>query len=135
MNDSISLDLARLENVKPKDDGSIIAACPACRSSGSDKSGNHLKIEPSGKFGCAIHPGDTKHRQAIFQRAGIKTAQKPASRIVAIYDYTDANGKLLFQIVRKEPKDFLQRQPDGKCGWTWNLKGTAPNRTKAEVGA
>src|SRR5262249_55599420 len=30
--------------------------------------------------------------------------------------------KLLFQVVRYEPKDFRQRQPDG-TGWIWNLKG------------
>lgn len=45
-------------------------------------------------------------------------------RIVAAeYSYTDEVGKLLFQCVRYVPKDFLQRQPDGKGGWTWNLKG------------
>lgn len=44
-------------------------------------------------------------------------------RIVAEYDYVDAEGTLLYQAVRKEPKAFLQRQPDGHGGWTWNLKG------------
>jgi hypothetical protein len=70
MRGEISLDPALLENVKPRDDGSIIAACPVCRAAGSDKSGEHLKIEPSGKFGCATHPGDHAHRQAIFKLAG-----------------------------------------------------------------
>jgi len=41
--------------------------------------------------------------------------------IVATYDYTDAQGKLLFQVVRFEPKDFRQRRPDGKGGWIWNV--------------
>jgi len=45
------------------------------------------------------------------------------SRIVATYDYHDANGQMIFQAVRKEPKAFLQRQPDGKGGWIWNLEG------------
>jgi Protein of unknown function (DUF3987) len=50
-------------------------------------------------------------------------------RIVATFDYTDENGKLLYQAVRREPgehgarKDFRQRQPDGKGGWIWNLQG------------
>src|SRR5262249_1391019 len=43
--------------------------------------------------------------------------------IVAEYNYVDANGQLLYQVVRLEPKDFRQRRPDGKGGWTWNLKG------------
>ena len=44
-------------------------------------------------------------------------------RIVAAYDYTDEKGLLLYQTVRFDPKDFKQRQPDGKNGWIWNLKG------------
>ena len=118
-----SINQAWLDNVNRRDDGSVIAACPACRASGSDKTGNHLKIEASGKFGCVANPGDGEHRKEIFRLVGIKSAPKAASRIVATYDYTDANGKMKFQEVRKEPKDFLQRQPDGKGGWTWNLKG------------
>src|SRR6266849_5709232 len=45
--------------------------------------------------------------------------------IVATYDYVNADGKLLYQVVRLDPKDFRFRRPDprGKDGWTWNLKG------------
>ncbi len=46
------------------------------------------------------------------------------ARIVATYDYKDATGELLFQAVRYEPKDFRQRKPDGKGGWTWSVKGS-----------
>src|ERR1019366_9570791 len=42
-----------------------------------------------------------------------------AKRIVVTYDYTDEYGKLLYQIVRFEPKDFRQRYPDGHGGWVW----------------
>lgn len=42
-------------------------------------------------------------------------------RIVATYDYQDAAGKLVFQVVRRDPKDFRQRRPDGKGGWMWGL--------------
>jgi hypothetical protein len=44
-------------------------------------------------------------------------------REVAAYDYTDEAGKLLFQVVRFEPKDFRQRRPEG-AGWTWSLGNT-----------
>ena len=48
----------------------------------------------------------------------------PAERTtVATYDYTDPDGKLLYQVVRYYPKSFSQRQPDGKGGWVHNLKG------------
>ena len=37
-------------------------------------------------------------------------------RIAAIYDYTDEGGKLLFQVLRHQPKAFKQRRPDGRGG-------------------
>ncbi len=42
-------------------------------------------------------------------------------RIAATYDYTDESGVVLFQVVRYHPKDFRQRRPDGRGGWTWRL--------------
>lgn len=42
---------------------------------------------------------------------------------VAAYSYTDADGALLFQVVRFEPKDFRQRRPDGAGGWIWKMAG------------
>lgn len=47
----------------------------------------------------------------------------PRRRIVATYDFTDADGKLLFQEVKYSPKGFSQRRPDGQGDWVWNLKG------------
>jgi hypothetical protein len=44
-----------------------------------------------------------------------------AKRVVATYDYTDAEGQLRFQAVRYQPKDFRQRRPDGNGGWAWSL--------------
>ena len=44
-------------------------------------------------------------------------------KIVAEYDYHDANGELVGQVVRLEPKSFRQRRPDGAGGWTWKLDG------------
>ena len=75
----ISLDPARLENVKHLDGGGIRAACPACRAAGSDKSGDHLLIQPGGKFGCAANPGDGEHRKEIFRLAGMTRLPSPAT--------------------------------------------------------
>jgi putative DNA primase/helicase len=41
--------------------------------------------------------------------------------IVATFDYRDVDGSLLYQVVRKEPKKFLQRRPDGAGGWIWKV--------------
>ncbi len=49
--------------------------------------------------------------------------KKPQGKIVKTYPYTDEAGKLLYEAVRKEPKDFLQRQPLTNGKWQWNLKG------------
>jgi hypothetical protein len=47
---------------------------------------------------------------------------KRTERIIAVYDYHDASGRLLFQTGRYEPKRFAHRQPaDGK--WCWTLEG------------
>lgn len=54
---------------------------------------------------------------------GRASAPAPRARIVATYDYCDENGALVYQVVRKEPKAFLQRRPDGRGGWTWGLGG------------
>jgi hypothetical protein len=58
-------------------------------------------------------------------------------RIVETYDYTDAAGVLLFQVTRYDPKNFLQRRPDGNGGWIWNLDDTprVPYRLPELIGA
>ena len=45
--------------------------------------------------------------------------------IVAEYDYTDAVGNLVMQVVRLDPKDFRQRRPDpaNPDKWLWKTAG------------
>jgi hypothetical protein len=126
----ISLDLTRLENVKHLDGGGIRAACPVCRAAGSDKSANHLLIQPDGKFGCATHPNDVEHRKEIFRLAGTRLAPNGRAKrndggkhFVCAYDYLDASRNLIHQVCRYVPKDFKQRRPDGRGGWIWNTEG------------
>jgi hypothetical protein len=45
-------------------------------------------------------------------------------KIVATYDYKDEQGKLLYQVVRYEPKDFRQRRPKAGGGWENTVKGS-----------
>lgn len=45
------------------------------------------------------------------------TAVRPPRRIVATYDYTDELGRVLYQVVRTDPKGFYQRRPDGRGSW------------------
>jgi hypothetical protein len=46
---------------------------------------------------------------------GAKLWPKP----IATYDYRDADGTLLYQSLRYDPKDFKCRRPDGTGGWVW----------------
>jgi len=46
------------------------------------------------------------------------------ARIDATYDYRDASGELVFQVVRYEGKQFKQRRPDGNGEWSWKLGHT-----------
>lgn len=50
----------------------------------------------------------------------------PYGPLVAIYDYVDATGHLLFQVCRTSEKQFPQRRPDStaKGGWNWKLGDT-----------
>lgn len=45
--------------------------------------------------------------------------------VESYHDYRDLDGKLRYQALRiRKPnggKDFSQRRPDGRGGWTWNL--------------
>jgi putative DNA primase/helicase len=58
----------------------------------------------------------------LFSDGGkMKASVRP--KIVAVYNYTDESGTLLYQVLRYSPKNFRQRRPDGRGGWIWNLKG------------
>lgn len=61
----------------------------------------------------------------LRERKLIEDRNRPTvrPRIVATYDYASADGELLFQVVRYEPKSFVQRRPDGKGGWIWKRDG------------
>ncbi|MDI6797107.1 MAG: AAA family ATPase [Desulfatibacillaceae bacterium] len=74
----------------------------------------------NGDFSAAV--------DGIAERFGISTkpTTKPRGKIVATYDYVDADGSLLYQVCRMEPKSFRQRRPNGKGGWIWDLKGIDP---------
>ena len=106
---------------------SWIAKCPA-----HDDGTPSLSITQGndGRTLLHCHAGCTP--DAICAALNIRTAdlfaEKSAPvqpRIVATYPYRDASGKIVFEVVRYEPKDFRQRKPDATAldGWTWNTKG------------
>ena len=113
--------LERLESVQETGTNQWRAKCPA-----HDDKKPSLSIKVDGeKILLHCHAGcDTKE---ILRALGLSEADLflggNGKRIVATYDYQDADGELLFQVVRFEPKGFVQRRPNGNGGWIWNLKG------------
>ena len=51
----------------------------------------------------------------------------PERTIIDIYNYEDESGKLIYQVLKydktKKGSKFLQRRPNGKGGFIWNLQG------------
>ncbi|MEI7732747.1 MAG: hypothetical protein WCO56_24455 [Verrucomicrobiota bacterium] len=76
----MSLNLNRLEKVRHLSSGITQARCPACAEGGNDRTGEHLRIYPDGRFGCCVHPKDEEHRRRIFALAGERQAPRQPSR-------------------------------------------------------
>src|SRR6185436_6705557 len=66
----MSLDRSKLQKLREVANGGCQAQCPACAEAGHDRSGEHLRISPEGKFWCCVFPGDREHRKRIFALAG-----------------------------------------------------------------
>ena len=122
--------------------------CPICDGAENDQRGAERRcfgfLSEDGEFAhCSreehagpipISPSDTyAHQRRGPCRCGrqhleSEHAAEPApSRIVAEYDYHDETGKLLYQVIRREPKAFAQRRPDpvNPGRWVWGLEQDA----------
>jgi len=115
--------LSLLQNVKEQNNG-YMACCPA-----HDDKAQSLSIT-TGEDGRTLlfcHAGCELN--AILDEIDLKpkdlflrNSQNP-NEFIATYDYTDEDGKLLYQVIRKPGKKFSQRRPDGSGGWIYNLRG------------
>ena len=56
-------------------------------------------------------------------RKAARSGTRAGGQLSAIYDYRDEQGQLLFQVCRFKAKKFVQRRPNGKGGWVWNIEG------------
>ena len=112
--------LSKLEGIK-KIHGGYQAKCP-CH---EDRHQSLSIAEKDGKLMLYCHAGCSFEN--IIRTLNIsRERENNAPIITAIYDYTDLEGKLLYQVIRYHPKNFKQRRPDENGGWIWNLKGIKP---------
>lgn len=123
--------LAKLPDAKRTGKG-WSARCPA-----HDDRRASLSISEGDNGGVVLHCHKGCGPSAVVAALGLSladlmpprtaVARRPASngkpRIVARYDYHDEAGRLLFQVVRFDPKDFRQRRPKPGGGWDWSVKG------------
>jgi hypothetical protein len=104
------------------------ASCPA-----HDDSKASLSISEAENGSVLVHCFAGCTAQSIVDALGLtmkdlfpaKAARRSKPQIVYTYDYVDRRGKLLYQTVRYQPKDFKQRRPNPSTpgDWIWNLKG------------
>ena len=95
-----------------------MAACHSrCGGRGWDMIG--LEMELSGSAFPAA-------KKAVYALVGRPEPAWEDRDIEATYDYCREDGSVAYQVVRKCGKRFLQRRPDGNCGWIWGLGDTAP---------
>jgi 5S rRNA maturation endonuclease (ribonuclease M5) len=98
-----------------------MAKCPA-----HDDHNPSLSIrEKDGKVLVHCHAGCSQDAVlATLNARGLWQPEDIANRrVVSAYGYTDERGKLLYEVVRYEPKGFKQRRPDGSGGWIWTKGG------------
>lgn len=123
--------LDKLQKVKPSGKG-YTALCPAH----SDKNASlSITKDRNGKILLYCHAGC--EFSEIVDALGLKESDlfppKPEDDeskfhyVGKPYQYTDENGTVLYEVLRKEDgkgnKRFLQRQPNGQGGWIWNMDG------------
>ncbi len=110
--------LSKLTGIKKAGNG-YLTKCP-CH---DDQKASLSILEAEGKLliycfaGCAF--------EDIIKKLDLNPIKFVDKIEVTHYDYTDASGNLIYQVVRYEPKSFLQRRPNG-TEWIWDLKGITP---------
>jgi hypothetical protein len=75
-------------------------------------------------FLAGVDPSDKIAVRAWLAEHNLLSRVRAKRAIEQTYDYTDEDGKLLFQIVRYgSPKSFAARRPDECGGWINNVRG------------
>jgi putative DNA primase/helicase len=114
--------LLRLEGVHQAGTG-WQARCPA-----HDDQRASLHVAKGDNGGILLHCHAGCEPENVVRAIGVTMADlmptpNTPPKEVAIYDYHDESGQLLYQVVRMEPKDFRQRAPKPSGGWNWSTKG------------
>lgn len=122
-----------LPDAKPSGDGWMLARCPLHE----DTSPSFGYNTQTGQWNCfsGCGKGDVfqflerttgrSFREVLTGLGDQLGVERPSNNGdgTIIYEYRDAQGVLLYQVLRGPNKKFWQRRPDGNGGWIKNLKG------------
>lgn len=127
----------RLRNVI--DCGSYLKAC--CPAHQDDKQSLSITIGDTGHLIMKCHAGCSftevqealgVSKSAFFKKdKSVSPYQKKPKNVQCVYPYNDAQGNVVFEVVRMQPKDFRQRRPARpddpsskiKNGYVWSVSG------------
>jgi 5S rRNA maturation endonuclease (ribonuclease M5) len=122
--------LPKLDGIRRSGSG-FTARCPA-----HDDGKASLSIGSGKDHPVVLHCHAGCDRDAVLDAIGLKWADlcqpretrdegewTPRGTAIAVYDYVDEAGNLLFQVCRTADKQFPQRRPDHTKpkGWSWKL--------------
>jgi len=96
------------------------AYCPIHEADGQGHNPS-LSIKAGDTVPVVVHCHAGCDGTAILKALGINgTPHTGKPRIVATYPFQDANGRVVFEKVRREPKDFrIRHQPINGADWVW----------------
>jgi hypothetical protein len=118
----MTLDAQTIARVMGGEVNGASALVPGPGHSAKDRSLS-VKPDPTASDGILVHSfaGDdfAECRDHVKSKLGIahdprangNGTSEPQRRIVATYAYEDEFGETLFEVVRRDPKDFRQRRP------------------------
>lgn len=98
--------------------GDYHADCPFCLKP-AKRGQTHFRISQSGLCYCQVCGAGTTIAD-LAQHLGIAIENNNGADLRVTYDYHDANGVLIYQVVRyykNGKKQFFQRRPDDRGGW------------------
>ncbi|MCX6539231.1 MAG: AAA family ATPase [Acidobacteria bacterium] len=114
--------LAALPRPAQQNGGGWMARCPAHE---DDRASLSITTGDDGRVLLKCHAGCQAAAITAAMSLELRDLFPPRDQHDSelTYDYRDETGAVLFQVVRFPNKQFRQRRPDGRGGWSWSLNG------------